>query len=49
MFGDDILVCELNYVIVDGQYFGYFYCYQGDLFDEEFGEGKDCVDYWVLV
>lgn len=45
MLGDDIPACELNHATADGQHFGYPYCHQGDLLDEEFGEGKDCADY----
>ncbi|WP_367391779.1 sorbosone dehydrogenase family protein [Lewinella sp. LCG006] len=45
MLGDDIPACELNHATADGQHFGYPYCHQGDLPDEEFGKGKDCADY----
>lgn len=45
MLGDDIPACELNRADSLGQHFGYPYCHQGDLLDEEFGEGKDCADY----
>ena len=45
MLGDDLPACELNHATTDGQHFGYPYCHQGDLLDEEFGEGKDCADY----
>lgn len=45
MLGDDIPACELNHATADGQHFGYPYCHQGDLPDEEFGEGKDCANY----
>ncbi|MEL7247013.1 MAG: PQQ-dependent sugar dehydrogenase [Bacteroidota bacterium] len=45
MLGDDLPACELNHATEDGQHFGYPYCHQGDLLDEEFGEGKDCGNY----
>lgn len=49
MLGDDIPACELNHADSLGQHFGYPYCHQGDLLDEEFGEGKDCADYVAPV
>lgn len=49
MLGDDIPACELNHASSDGEHFGYPYCHQGDLPDEEFGEGKDCADYKAPV
>src|SRR5437867_1729860 len=36
---------ELNRVTAGGQHFGYPYCHQGDLPDNEFGWGKSCDDY----
>ena len=49
MLGDDLPACELNRATAEGQHFGYPYCHQGDLPDEEFGEGKDCADYRAPV
>ena len=45
MLGDDLPADELNYAPGAGMHFGIPYCHQGDLLDEEFGEGKDCADY----
>jgi glucose/arabinose dehydrogenase len=36
---------ELNQVTKVGQHFGHPFCLQGDLLDEEFGQGKKCADY----
>lgn len=49
LMGDDLFSDMLNEVICIGQYFGFLYCYQGDMFDLEFGKGKCCVDYILLV
>lgn len=49
MLGDDLPACELNHASADGEHFGYPYCHQGDLPDEEFGEGKDCAEYKAPV
>ena len=43
--GDDIPADELNHAPRAGMHFGIPYCHQGDLLDDEFGEGKDCNDY----
>ena len=43
--GDDVPADELNHAPKKGMHFGIPYCHQGDLLDEEFGEGKDCSDY----
>ena len=48
-WGDDRPACELNRATRDGMHFGYPYCHQGDLLDDEFGEGKDCADYEAPV
>ncbi len=48
-WGDDRPACELNNASEDGVHFGYPYCHQGDLLDDEFGEGKDCSDYTAPV
>jgi glucose/arabinose dehydrogenase len=45
MLGDDIPADELNHAPKQGMHFGFPYCHQGDLLDEEFGKGKDCDDY----
>ena len=45
MLGDDIPADELNHAPDQGMHFGIPYCHQGDLPDEEFGEGRDCTDY----
>jgi len=45
MLGDDLPADELNYAPRAGMHFGFPYCHQGDLLDEEFGKGKDCADY----
>lgn len=45
MLGDDLPADELNYAPQPGMHFGFPYCHQGDLLDEEFGKGKDCADY----
>ena len=43
--GDDIPGCELNRAEKKGMHFGYPYCHQGDVIDDELGEGKSCSDY----
>jgi glucose/arabinose dehydrogenase len=45
MLGDDLPADELNYAPRPGMNFGFPYCHQGDLPDEEFGKGRDCADY----
>ena len=45
MLGDDIPADELNHAPQKGMHFGTPFCHQGDLLDEEFGEGKNCADY----
>ncbi len=49
MWGDDKPGCELNRATADGQHFGFPYCHQGDLLDDEFGKGKSCEDYVAPV
>jgi len=49
MLGDDIPADELNHAPRQGMHFGIPYCHQGDLPDEEFGQGKDCADYTAPV
>ncbi len=43
--GDDIPGCELNRASKKGMHFGYPYCHQGDVIDDELGEGKSCNEY----
>jgi glucose/arabinose dehydrogenase len=43
--GDDIPNDELNTAPKAGLHFGYPYCHQGNILDEEFGKGKNCSDY----
>ncbi len=45
MLGDDLPADELNHAPRQGMHFGFPYCHQGDLPDEEFGKGRDCADY----
>ena len=47
--GDDLPADELNFAPQKNMHFGIPYCHQGDLLDEEFGEGKDCGDYTAPV
>lgn len=49
MWGDDRPGCELNRATEDGMHFGYPYCHQGDLLDDEYGIGKSCNDYTAPV
>ena len=49
LLGDDIPADELNHAPQKGMHFGFPYCHQGDLPDEEFGKGKDCDDYTAPV
>ena len=43
--GDDIPGCELNRATKKGMHFGYPYCHQGNVIDDELGEAKSCADY----
>jgi glucose/arabinose dehydrogenase len=43
--GDNIPSDELNSAPKEGLHFGYPYCHQGNILDEEFGKGKNCDDY----
>ena len=43
--GDDLPADELNHAPKPGMHFGFPYCHQGDLLDEEYGEGRDCGHY----
>lgn len=45
MLGDDLPADELNHAPRQGMHFGFPYCHQGDLLDEEFGKGRDCAEY----
>lgn len=49
MLGDDLPADELNFAPGPGLHFGFPYCHQGDLLDEEFGTGRDCADYTAPV
>ncbi|MFZ1528186.1 MAG: sorbosone dehydrogenase family protein [Ferruginibacter sp.] len=43
--GDDIPSDELNTAASAGMHFGFPYCHQGNLADEEFGKNRNCADY----
>jgi glucose/arabinose dehydrogenase len=43
--GDDLPACEVNHASKDGMHFGYPYCHQGDLPDDEFGSKRPCSDF----
>lgn len=45
LLGDDLPADELNYAPRPGMNFGFPWCHQGDLLDEEFGKGRHCADY----
>jgi len=47
--GDDIPADELNHAPQAGMHFGFPYCHQGDLLEEEFGAGRFCSDYTAPV
>jgi len=47
--GDDIPNDELNTAPKAGMHFGYPYCHQGNIPDEEYGKGKNCSDYTAPV
>ena len=47
--GDDIPACELNMATADNMHFGYPYCHQGNLLDDEFGDNHNCSDYIAPV
>ena len=47
--GDDVPADELNHAPKKGMHFGFPFCHQGDVLDEEYGEGKDCSDYTAPV
>ncbi len=47
--GDDLPADELNHAPQKDMHFGIPYCHQGDLPDEEFGQGKNCADYTAPV
>jgi glucose/arabinose dehydrogenase len=42
---DDVPHDELNRVRQAGLHFGYPFCHQGDLLDDEHGKGKNCAEY----
>jgi glucose/arabinose dehydrogenase len=43
--GDDLPACELNHATEDEMHFGFPYCHQGDLPDEEFGDKRNCSEF----
>ncbi len=43
--GDDIPACELNYAPKEGMHFGFPFCHQGDIVDNQFGKEGDCAKY----
>jgi glucose/arabinose dehydrogenase len=43
--GDDLPACELNHATEDDMHFGFPYCHQGDLPDEEFGDKRNCNEF----
>jgi glucose/arabinose dehydrogenase len=47
--GDNIPNDELNTAPKSGMHFGYPYCHQGNILDDEFGKGKNCSDYTAPV
>ncbi len=47
--GDDLPECELNHAPEQGMHFGFPYCHQGDVLDDEFGEGNSCADFVAPV
>lgn len=47
--GDDMPACELNRAAKSGLHFGFPYCHQGDLLDDEFGASKTCDEYEAPV
>ncbi len=49
MLGDDLPADELNHAPDQGMHFGFPYCHQSDLPDEEFGKDQDCGDYTAPV
>jgi glucose/arabinose dehydrogenase len=44
-FSEDMPNDELNRVTKAGQHFGYPYCHQGDLPDDQFGWGRSCSEF----
>jgi glucose/arabinose dehydrogenase len=48
-FSEDIPNDELNRVTKAGQHFGYPYCHQGDVLDDQLGWGRSCKDYEAPV
>jgi glucose/arabinose dehydrogenase len=45
MLGDNIPSCELNIASKAGMHFGYPYCHEGSIKDEEFGNKRPCSDF----
>ena len=47
--GDNVPEDELNRAPQKGLHFGYPYCHQGNILDNEYGKGKKCSDYVAPV
>ena len=47
--GDDLPADKRKHAPIQGMHFGIPYCHQGDVLDEEFGQGKSCDDYTAPV
>lgn len=45
LLGDDIPADELNRAPAANMHFGYPYCHQGDIADEEYGSKRPCSDF----
>ena len=43
--GDEIPACELNHAPKDDMHFGYPYCHQGDIVDEDIEHDRDCSEF----
>jgi glucose/arabinose dehydrogenase len=43
--GDDLPNDTLHRVTRKGMHFGYPYCHQGDLLDDQFGKGRTCAEF----
>jgi len=49
LLSDDLPNDELNRVTKTGQHFGFPYCHQGDLLDNELGSGHNCNEFVAPV
>lgn len=43
--GEDLPNDTLHHVSAKGQHFGFPFCHQGDLLDDEFGQGRSCSEF----